>query len=78
MNRIWKDYAQLILAIIITIGFFVLCYAIFMMEIPVINKDIGLIVIGVLAAKFSDIVSYFYGSSKGSSDKNEMLKNGGL
>jgi hypothetical protein len=41
---------------------------------PELNKDLGLIVIGVLAAKFSDVVAYFFGSSKGSSDKTKMLR----
>jgi hypothetical protein len=42
---------------------------------PEKNKDIGLLVVGALVAKFSDVVSYFFGSSKGSADKTEIINN---
>jgi len=32
------------------------------------------ILLGALVAKFGDVVSYFYGSSKGSSDKTEIME----
>jgi len=33
------------------------------------------LVIGSLIAAFGAVVGYYYGSSKGSSDKNDLLKN---
>lgn len=37
-------------------------------------RDIISMSVGGFIAAFSMVVSYFYGSSKGSADKNEMLK----
>ena len=39
-------------------------------------KDSLNLVIGAWLAGFGSVVGYFYGSSKGSSDKTELLKNG--
>lgn len=60
---------------LIVIGFFFILYVIFRKVMPTENKEIGLLVIGALVAKFGDVVSFFFGSSKGSADKNEMLNN---
>ena len=43
------------------------------MPMPSLNKDLGLLVIRTLVAKFSDVVGYFFGSSKGSADKTDLL-----
>lgn len=51
-----------------------LCYVVFTIEMPDANHDIGLMLIGALVGQFIQVVNYFYGSSKGSSDKNDMLK----
>lgn len=37
-------------------------------------KDPLLVLLGVLAGSFKEVTGYFFGSSKGSADKNEMLK----
>lgn len=42
--------------------------------LPVQNHDIVNIAIGTLLGMAFSVVSYFYGSSKGSSDKNDLLK----
>ena len=52
-----------------------LCYVVFTVSMPKENHDIGLMVIGALVGQFIQVVNYFYGSSKGSSDKTELLKN---
>ena len=62
-----------ILGAIIVIAFFATIYLLAKVEMPLTNKDLLLIVIGALVAKFGDVVAYFFGSSKGSADKNEML-----
>jgi len=58
---------------VVVLGFFFILYMIFLVEMPEPNKDIGLILLGVLGAKFGDVIAYFYGSSKGSSDKTALL-----
>ena len=68
-----KEIFQYALGALITIGFFIILYVVFAIAMPEGNKDVGLLVIGALIAKFSDIVSYFYGSSKGSADKTDAI-----
>ncbi len=40
-------------------------------EVPAGNKDALMMVVGILTTNFSMIVGYYYGSSKGSADKDE-------
>jgi CDP-diglyceride synthetase len=68
-----KELYMYILGAIIVIAFFATIYLLAKVEMPLTNKDLLLIVIGALVAKFGDVVAYFFGSSKGSADKNEML-----
>ena len=51
-----------------------LCYVVFTVSMPKSNHDIGLMVVGALIGQFAQVVNYFYGSSKGSADKAELLK----
>jgi len=44
--------------------------------VPPENKDALLILVGVLASAFTAVIGYFYGSSKGSADKTDILANG--
>lgn len=68
-----KEIFQYGLGALIVIGFFLLLYLIFVAEIPSPNKELGLIVIGALVGNFNSIVGYFFGSSKGSADKTDIL-----
>lgn len=69
-----KQVFQYILGALITVGFFVLLIVLVYTSVPVENKDILNLVVGALIGSFATVVGYFYGSSLGSSDKNEMLK----
>lgn len=68
-----RELYMYILGGLIVTGFFATLYIVFKIEMPAQNKDIALILLGVLGAKFGDVIAYFYGSSKGSSDKTEMI-----
>ena len=68
-----KDIFQYVLGALITIGFFVLMVGLVYTAVPDINKDLLNLVAGALIGSFATIVGYFFGSSKGSADKNEML-----
>ena len=66
-----KEYFMYALGALITIGFFVI------LAIMVLDGNYGgdlSIVLGALIAAFSMVVSYFFGSSKGSADKDKLLK----
>jgi hypothetical protein len=62
-----------ILGAFISLGFFLAIYLVIVWAIPEANKDASMLLLGVLGAKFSDVVSYFFGSSKGSADKTAIM-----
>jgi CDP-diglyceride synthetase len=69
-----KEIYMYALGALIVVGFFFILWIVFVRSMPGPNKDLGLLVIGALVSKFGDVVGYFFGSSKGSADKNEMMK----
>ena len=68
-----KEISQYVLAGMVALGFFVLIILLVKVEIPEANSDVLNLVVGALIGSFTTIVSYFFGSSKGSSDKTKML-----
>ena len=68
-----KDTFQYILGALIVLGFFVLLIALVYSGVPDQNKDLLNLVVGALIGSFATVVGYFYGSSKGSADKNDIL-----
>jgi heme O synthase-like polyprenyltransferase len=74
MKEFIKEGYMYVLGAIIVIGFFLLLYLLVYQQIPIENKDILNIVVGALIGSFTTVVGYFYGSSKSSADKTEMLK----
>jgi uncharacterized BrkB/YihY/UPF0761 family membrane protein len=69
-----KTTFQYILAALIIIGFFFLMIGLVYTAVPDVNKDLLNLVTGALIGSFATIVGYSFGSSKGSADKNELLK----
>lgn len=74
MKDFIKEGYMYVLGVIIVMGFFLLLYLLVYQQIPVENKDILNIVVGALIGSFTTVVGYFYGSSKGSADKTNLLK----
>lgn len=66
----WPMY---LLAGVVVVGFFAIIAILIFVNIPVGSKDIMFMLLGVLAAQFGAVCNYFFGSSKGSADKNKML-----
>ena len=73
MNKKVKDVFMYVLGGIIVIGFFaILAYLIYTKGY---ESTLNL-AIGALIGAFTTIVGFFFGSSKGSHDKNELIKKG--
>lgn len=68
-----KDLNLYLLAWIIVIGFFCLCGILLFRQMPSGQNEIVYILFGGLAAGFGTVLNYFFGSSKGSNEKNTML-----
>ena len=76
MKELWKQIFQYVLVALVAVGLYWVTYLLIMKAAPEANKDALLIVLGVMAAAFSNVIGYFFGSSKGSAEKNDLLKNG--
>lgn len=68
-----KEIYMYALAGLFVIGYFILIGLILTMVIPEQNKDIALMLFGTLTAGVSLILGYFFGSSRGSEEKNKLL-----
>ena len=62
------------LGVAVTLGFFGTLAYMLGRPIPEVGRDVLLVLVGALAAKFSDIVSYHFGSSAGSARKTELMQ----
>lgn len=60
-----------ILAIMITVGCFLLVYFLIIKHIPDGNKEIVLAATGYVLAKIGDVTAYYFGASKGVTKKEE-------
>lgn len=69
-----KEVYMYLLGALIVAGFFLLLYLLVYQAVPELNKDILNIVVGALIGMAGNVVNYFFGSSKGSADKTELLK----
>lgn len=65
-------YMYLLGAIVIVLSFF-MGYLLATNGIPEGNKDVVMVSVGVILGWGSAVISYFFGSSKSSADKNEIL-----
>jgi uncharacterized protein YacL len=72
--KIGKDLYQNILGAMIGIVLCVLIFLLFTKEIPQANMNILLLIIGSLISAFTTVVQYHFGSSKGSADKDKILR----
>lgn len=76
LDKLWKQIFQYTLAAVVIVGTFWLFYLLLIHTVPEGNRDALLVVLGVLTGAFASIVNYFFGSSKGSADKTEIMNGG--
>ncbi len=69
-----KDKAPATLAAVSFAGFFGVLALMIFVEVPASTKDPLLIMLGALGAIVTGITQYYFGSSSGSSRKNDMLQ----
>lgn len=72
MKKVSEIYFYALGALIV-IGFFVFMIILVLKPVPENNESTMNIVVGALIAAFAGVVNYFFGSSKGSKDKTEIL-----
>lgn len=72
------DLAPPILAAVFIVGYIIFLYIIITKGIPQAtgSKEVVLILTGVMAGAITQILNYYFGSSKGSADKTKLLSRG--
>jgi len=68
-----KETFQYGLALFVVLGSFFLFGNMLTQKIPAENKDIIYLMIGIVGTTLSGVIQYFFGSSKGSQEKTELL-----
>lgn len=67
------DHTPRIIACAVIIGFFGILGAMLFHALPADGKDPLLLMLGSLGAAFTAVISYFFGSTAGSSEKTRLL-----
>ena len=70
-----KDVFQYTLAGLVVIGFFAIVILMLYATIPVANQGPLNIIVGGLITGFATVIGYFFGSSKGSQAKDDIIAN---
>lgn len=73
MDKDLKDKFQYGLGAVIVLGFFVLLAGLLFVAVPAQNEKAFDIMLGILSMGVGSVIGYFYGSSKGSSEKNDII-----
>ena len=74
-KELWKQIYQYGMGVVVVAIAAMSFCLLALLAIPEGNRDVIMVLVGVFASQFNSVVQYFFGSSKGSSDKNELLKN---
>lgn len=64
------------LAVTVTAGFFSVLFTLLFVEMPQGSHDVMLMLLGALVPSWGAIISYFFGSSAGSANKDAQKKDG--
>lgn len=72
-RRFGREVGLYVIATMVILALVWCSAKLFNTEVPVSNRDMIVSITSFLLAKASTIVDYFFGSSKGSSDKTDAL-----
>jgi hypothetical protein len=70
-----RDRMPTILGLFVTVGFFGLVGLMAFHAFPDKTRDVLMLLIGALTVGWKDVMGYYFGSSAGSDDKNEIISN---
>lgn len=73
LERISKAEARVVLSVIMVLVTLILLAMIFFVPLPDQNKEMALLVVGGFIGSFTTIIAFWFGTSKGSADKNKLL-----
>lgn len=67
------DSTARVLAYAVTVGFFSLLAALMFVDIPATSKEVLYVMVGTLGTAWTGVFAYYFGSTKGSAVKTELL-----
>lgn len=67
----WREMSRDFMALLVMSGFFAVLAVLIVREVPAGNKEALLIMLGVLASSYKDVVGFQWGSSYGSQAKDK-------
>lgn len=70
----WKAFSRELAGFVIFAGFFGALWMLLVKEVPTANRDVLMVLLGVLASSFKDVVGFLWGGSFGSEKKSDTLK----
>ena len=70
-----KAEERTVISLLMMIVIIAILTLMFTVELPDNNKDMAYLVVGGLMGSFTTVIAFWFGSSKGSTDKTEILKN---
>lgn len=73
MQAATQDWVPRTLALLITVGFFGILVWMLMKGMPQTGTEALLMMLGALGTAWTGVVNFYYGSSAGSKQKNDML-----
>lgn len=68
-----KDYTPQILSGVITVGFFVTLWVVFVRGVNAGTHDLAMVMVGLLGSAFGAVVTFYFGSSAGSEAKTKII-----
>lgn len=73
----WRDRISLagmvIVYTLVVLFFGLACFAVFFIEIPEGSRAVAYTLLGILGARFGDVVTYFTGSTSSSQKKDQTI-----
>lgn len=73
-EKVLKDMTPAILAYLLSLGLFLIIFALFKYAIPEGNKEVIYLLLGSLATAWVSAMAYYHGSSSGSKQKDVLAK----
>jgi len=67
------QYVQVMLALLVTFGFFFCLYYLLTQDIPPNNKEVLYTILGSLGTVWVMQMNYFFGSTQGSKEKDKQI-----